>query len=165
VAGSWRGCQARSELKRTASASWLDLTRFNTTAGLPAPEQLLSDAGTYFERRSQAGTIDDVPWSTHRQLALEAARLDQPDVAAEHFEKAARGWLARQAFDGKAPNAGLFEEYARWCRKGQRPELDLTVLRTYMSTVAAQEPGSTRCDRLKKRLMALTASVADEAPF
>jgi len=145
---------------------WIDLTSFNRAAGLPSPERLIADASTYFDRRQAAGQVEGVAWTTHHALAVEAARLGQPDVAASCFEKAVQGWLGALAFERRPPGAsGLFEDYARWCRKAKRDDLEISALTRYVSDVAPHEPDSTRCARLTKRLAALRAAAADEAPF
>jgi hypothetical protein len=145
---------------------WLDLSAFNQAAGLPAPETFLNDAVSYFERRRAAGQVDGVAWAIHLSQAVEAGRLGNHEVAAHAFDKAARGWLSALAFEGKPPAAAtLFEDYARWCRKAKRPDIELEVLRRYSSEVAVFEQGATRCDRLQKRLAELQRDAISDAPF
>jgi hypothetical protein len=145
---------------------WLDLSAFNESAGLPTPEELLSGSSDYFDRRMASGQVEGIPWGTHHAQAVEASRLGQHEVAGESFAKAMRGWLSALAFDRRPPGTGaLFEDYAKWCRKAKRMDVELEVLQRYATDVAPHEEGSTRCARMGKRLSAIRGEAIDEAPF
>ncbi|MGV3518178.1 hypothetical protein [Luteitalea sp.] len=138
--------------------AWLDLTAFNAAVGLPPPETF-TDTAAYFAKRTEAGSVDGVAWHVHRSHAIEAAKLGQDEAAAASFEKALQGWLGAMAFESRPPGAAaLFEEYARWCRKAKREDLEREVLRRYADHVAGHEQGCSRHARLTKRHDVLVAA-------